>query len=128
MSMPPVLFAEGRLEVFNPFFTAFCNALIGLKCKTVVFRGDAKRGYELPLCITALSNMYVTADLAGVGDRASACNAALAAWAVHKYGLESLDALCRLGDDATAFADQIADEWEDLIKPESLEGIMRAVS
>ena len=128
MSMPHVLFAEGRLEVFNPFFTAFCQALIGLKCKTVVFRGDAERGYELPLCVTALSNMYLPMGAAAVPDRAMACNAALAAWAVHKYGLESLYALCRLGDDAIAFADQIADEWEALIKPDSLEGIMRAVS
>lgn len=80
----------------------------------------------MPEAVYVLVGTYHTNGFGG-GDPYT-YDGALAAWAVHHYGLEALDAMLRLANDSQDFADQIADEWEKGLKPDALKGVTRALS
>lgn len=119
---PGALIAGG-----SPFFEAFASALVGLGCKVMVFRGPDTAGmWEIPEAIYTLNGTYHTNGFGGSDP--TVYDGALAAWAVHKYGLEVLDAMYRLARDGQDFVDQIAAEWEKRLKPDALRGVARALS
>lgn len=111
----------------SAFFEAFAHALIGIGCKVTVFRGpDAAGAWEIPEAVYMFVGAYHTTGFGGSDP--AVYSGALAAWAVHKYGLEALDAMYRLAIDGQVFADQIADEWEKGLKPDALRGVARALA